>query len=120
LVESEYNPDLVMAAFERRDYTFVLEHAMHFALAGNPDAQCMVSLLYQCGFGVERNFGKAERWLLKAAEQDSAVAWNNLGSLYAICDSRSWHSLKRIRECYLRAKELGFDCAHPYPPPFCE
>jgi TPR repeat protein len=120
LVASGYNPDLVMAAFERCDYALVLENAMHFALAGNTDAQCMVSLLYQCGFGVERNFGEAERWLLKAAERDSALAWNNLGSLYAICDSGSCHSLKRIRKCYLQAKELGFDCAHPYPPPFCE
>ena len=109
-----------MAAFERRDYAFVLEHAIPFATAGNPDAQCMVSLLYQCGLGVEKNLVEAERWLLKAAEQDSALAWNNLGTLYAICDSGWCHSRARIKECYLRAKELGFDCAHPYSPPFCE
>jgi hypothetical protein len=28
LIAGEYNPDVVMAAFERRDYTFVLENAM--------------------------------------------------------------------------------------------
>ena len=117
---NEYNPDVVLAAFERREYAFVLENAMPFAVTGNPDAQCMVSLLYQCGFGVERNLVEAERWLLKAAEQGSALAWNNLGSLYTIRDSVLCQSRKRIKECYLRAKELGFDSAHPYPPPFCE
>jgi TPR repeat protein len=117
---SEYNPYVVMAAFERRDYAFVLENAMPFAATGDPDAQCMVSLLYQCGLGVERDLVEAERWLLKAAEQDSASAWNNLGTLYTLCDSGSCHTDKRIKECYLRAKELGFNCGHPYPPPFCE
>jgi TPR repeat protein len=120
VITGEYNPDVVMAAFERRDYAFVLENAMPFAVAGNPDAQCMVSLLYQCGLGVKRDFVEAERWLLKAAEQDSALAWNNLGSLYATCDSDLCHSRERIKECYLRAKELGFNRAQPYPPPFCE
>ncbi len=120
LIASEYNPDVVMAAFERRDYAFVLENAMPFAAAGNPDAQCMVSLLYQCGLGVEKDIDEAERWLLKAAEQDSALAWNNLGTLYTICDSGLCHSRERIKECYQRAKELGFNCADPYPPPFCE
>ncbi len=120
MIASEYNPDVVMAAFERRDYAFVLENAMPFAAAGNPDAQCMVSLLYQCGLGVEKDIDEAERWLLKAAEQDSALAWNNLGTLYTICDSGLCHSRERIKECYQRAKELGFNCADPYPPPFCE
>jgi TPR repeat protein len=119
-ITPEYNPDIVMAAFERRDYAFVLENAMPFAVAGNPDAQCMASLLYQCGLGVKRDIDEAERWLLKATAQDSALAWNNLGTLYATYDSGSSHSRKRIKECYLRAKKLGFNCADPYPPPFCE
>jgi len=80
---SEYNPDAAFETFDRKDYEAVLKLASPHAVAGNSDAQCMVALLHQCGFGVERNVLEAERWLLKAAEQNNPVAWNNLGSLYA-------------------------------------
>jgi TPR repeat protein len=82
---SEYSADAALKAFDCQDYETVLKLASPHAVAGNPEAQCMVSLLHQCGFGVERNVLEAERWLLKAAEQNSPVAWNNLGALYAQC-----------------------------------
>jgi hypothetical protein len=47
----------------------------------------------------QRYFTEAERWLLRAAEQDYALAWN-----------------QKSLECCLTAKELGFDRADPYPP----
>ena len=77
-----YNPDEIMNAIQRADYGFVLENAMPHALAGNPDAQCTIALMYECGFGIQRDFLEAERWLLKATQQNSALAWNNLGTLY--------------------------------------
>jgi TPR repeat protein len=111
-----YNSDEVNAAFERKDYEFVLSEALPHANAGNPAAQCMISLLYQCGLAVPRDFAKAEEWLLKATAQDDPVAWNNLGSLYIIARASLPHGEGKSHECYLRAKELGFDCAAPYPP----
>jgi uncharacterized protein len=120
LTPAEYKAALAMEAFGRGDYGYVLESAMSHAIAGNPDAQCMVSLLYQCGLGVKRDLTEAERWLLKAAEQDSALAWNNLGSLYAIGDPSLAHAKGQARACYLKAKKLGFKAAEPYPPPSCE
>jgi uncharacterized protein len=111
-----YNAEEVLAAFERKDYEFVLKEALPHAEAGNPVAQCMISLLYQCGFGVSHDSAKAEEWLLKAAAQDYALAWNNLGTLYAIGGPGLSNGPEKAHECYLRAKELGFDCAQPYPP----
>ena len=113
---SAYNPDGVLAAFERQDYEAVLQGALAHADAENSSAQCMMSLLYQCGFGVSRDLAKAEEWLLKATAQDDPLAWNNLGTLYTIGGASLTHGPEKARECYVRAKELGFDCAVPYPP----
>ena len=105
-----------MAAFQRREYESVLQVALPCAIAGNSSAQCMISLLYQCGLGVDRDLAKAEEWLLKAAEQGDPVAWNNLGTLYVIGGAGLTNGPEKAHECYVRAKELGFDCAEPYPP----
>ena len=86
-------------AFEREDYQFVLRLAMPAAKDGNADAQVMVALLYQSGLGVNRNVIEAERRLLVAAKSGNAVAWNNLGSLYAskIPELRHrWDKLKNV------------------------
>jgi TPR repeat protein len=115
----KYNSDDINAAFQRKEYEWVLQQALPHASAGNPVAQSTVSLLYQCALGVERDLLKAEEWLLKAAAQNDPVAWNNLGTLYAIgaCSGGFPQWEGKAQSCYERAKELGFDCAQPYPPP---
>jgi|SRR5882724_11121103 len=113
---SEYNAEAAFDAFDRGDYETVLQLASPRAVAGNADAQCMVALLYQCGLGVERNVLEAERWLLKAAEQSAPLAWNNLGTLYALKCPELEQRWSEATKCYQRAKELGLDCAEPYPP----
>jgi uncharacterized protein len=110
-----YNPDVVLATFERREYASVFTMALPHAQAGNPLAQDMIALLYQCGLGVVRNVFEAERWLLKAAEQNDPIAWNNLGTLY-ISEPELQHRRSEARRCYERASELGLDVAEPYPP----
>ncbi len=117
---SEYNFEAVLDAFQRKEYERVFQAALPFAISGNPNAQCMLSLLYQHGLGAGRDVREAEEWLLKAAAQNDAVAWNNLGSLYASCQSGLSRGPEAAKECYLKAKELGFHGATPYPPPFCE
>jgi len=116
MTSKAYNPDEVLAAFERKDYEWVFQEAMPHASAGNSVAQCMISVLYQCGYGVPRDLVKAEEWLLRAAAQNDPVAWNNLGSLYCIGGIGLSHGSEKADECYQRAHELGFDCARPYPP----
>ena len=105
-----------MDAFQRGDYALVLEKALPHAVTGNADAQCTVALLYQGGLGVPANALEAERWLLRATEQKSALAWHNLGTLYALKIPDLKHRWDDAQACWKRAAELGFACAHPYPP----
>jgi TPR repeat protein len=112
----DYNWDEVSKAIERADYEFVLNNAMPHALAGNPDAQCTIALPYQAGWGVHQDVLEAERWLLKAAVQNNALAWHNLGSLYFLQLPELKEKWGEGARCWERAKELGFDCAEPYPP----
>lgn len=111
-----YDPNEILAAFERAEYDFVLRKVLPHAVAGNPDAQCMMGLLYSSGCGVRTDFVEAERWLLKAAAQNSPTAWHNLGSLYATNHPELEERWGEAQKCWQRAKELGFDCASPYPP----
>lgn len=113
---SAYNSDEILRAIERADYEFVLQNAMPHALGGNADAQCTIALLYESGWGVQRDSLEAERWLLKAAAQNSALAWNNLGTLYAVKHPALEQRWGEARKCWERAKELGFNCGEPYPP----
>lgn len=116
---SNYFADDTFDAFERKDYDLVLRLAMPHAVNGNSDAQTTVASLYQCGLGVERDVLEAERWLLKAAAQDNPVAWNNLGTLYALGLPELQNRSSDVKKCYEKAKELGLKVAEPYPPPFC-
>ena len=118
--KDSYNFEAVLEMFQRGEYESVFQIALPHAMAGNSEAQCMVSLLYQNGLGVKRDLAEAERWLVKAAAQNDPVAWNNLGTLYAMGGTGLVGGTERARECYERAKELGFNCAAPYPPPACE
>src|SRR5580704_4958061 len=112
----QYIPRDAHEAFEGADYELVLKLAMPPAIRGNSDAQTTVALLYQCGLGVNRDVLEAERWLLMAAERGSAVAWNNLGSLYASNVPELRHRWEAAQECYDKAKRLGLKVAEPYPP----
>ncbi len=116
---SNYIPDDAFAAFETKDCDLVLRLAMSHAINGNSDTQTTVALLYQCGLGVECDVLEAERWLLKAAAQNNPVAWNNLGTLYALGLPELRHRSSDVMKCYEKAKELGLKVAEPYPPPFC-
>jgi len=115
MADTPYDFEVLLQALSRGEYEHVLQTAMQHATSGNTDAQCMIAFLFENGLGVPRNVAEAERWLQKAAEQGNLVAWNNLGSLY-VCQGDT----RKARRCYLRAKELGFNCAYPYPPPFLE
>jgi hypothetical protein len=56
-----YNWDEVSKAIERAGYEFALKNAIPHALAGNSDAQLQFALLYQAGWGVQRDALGAER-----------------------------------------------------------
>ena len=58
-----------MEAFHREDYAAALKEFKPIAKQGNGDAQLMMGLLYERGFGVTRSFEEADRWFALAAKQ---------------------------------------------------
>jgi TPR repeat protein len=103
-MDEKYSLEAFNDALKQGGREAALRLALPHAQAGNTDAQCAMALF-------SRDVEEAKQWLLKATEQDNPVAWNNLGTLYVQLGYR-----KKAFECYQRAKELGFNCAHPYPP----
>ena len=99
-----------MEEIENKNYDFakaekrqeLLEYVLPYANAGDADAQVEMGFLYSTGTGVPRDLSEAERWLMKAAEQDHPLAWNNLGTLFQERDQ------DKAKQCYRRAVELGF------------
>jgi TPR repeat protein len=113
---SEYNSDAAWAALDCGDYALAFRLAQPYADAGNASAQGMIGSLYMCGQGVPRDIMKAESWLIKAAKQNDALAWHNLGTLYALKLPELEHHWGDAHKCWEKAKELGFNLAEPYPP----
>lgn len=111
-MNEEYDFAAVTAAIMEADYVTALRLVLRHAQAGNSNAQCAMALLYEAGWGVPRDVEKAKQWLIKAAEQDNAIAWNNLGTLYAQAGQK-----RSAFQCFERAKQLGFNLGHPYPKP---
>lgn len=103
---STYGSDLVLAAFERHEFEWILYYSLPFATAGDPHAACMLGVLYQTGNGVEQDAHAAEMWFKRAADRGSIVAWCNLGTLYAsgVLGQPDYH-LARV--CYEKAWSLG-------------
>ena len=60
----------------------VLANARPMAEQGNANAQYNMGVLYDEGYGVERNYETARGWYEKAAAQGYAKAEHNLGILY--------------------------------------
>jgi uncharacterized protein len=107
-VTENYDFDFASALLAQKDYEQLWKYALPFATAGDANAQCLISLLWQSGFGVSPDLNEAERWLRKATDQDNAVAWNNLGTLLVLRGEK-----ETARKCYKKAVELGFTMAAP-------
>lgn len=60
----------------------IRERTEPLAEQGNASAQYNMGVIYDEGYGVERDYGKALDWYRKAAEQGFAKAEHNLGILY--------------------------------------
>ncbi len=60
----------------------VLQRARPLAEQGNANAQYNMGVIYDEGYGVERDYAKAREWYKKAAAQNYAKAEHNLGVMY--------------------------------------
>lgn len=64
------------------DSTSVLARVRPLAEQGDPKAQYNMGVIYDRGYGVERDYDKALSWYEKAAAQGDAEAAHNLGVMY--------------------------------------
>jgi hypothetical protein len=67
------------AAYDHGDYATVLRLWRPLADQGNADAQFMLSIMYDGGYGVPQDYVEAAKWCRRAADQGHAAAQVNLG-----------------------------------------
>lgn len=67
------------AAYDRSDYAHALRLWRPLADQGNADAQFMLSIMYDGGYGVPQDYVEAAKWCRRAADQGHAAAQVNLG-----------------------------------------
>lgn len=84
----------------------VLERVQPRAEHGDANAQYNMGVIYDRGYGVERDYAKARHWYEKAAAQDYAKAAHNLGVMYQQGHGVAVNSKKAAR-WFKKAAELG-------------
>ncbi|MBI1923937.1 sel1 repeat family protein [Candidatus Poribacteria bacterium] len=106
-------------AFQNEDYSKAFSLLMPLAKAGFAQAQCYIASMYHGGFGVPVDGPKAVKWYRKAAAQGetqehiSAVAYNNLGTIYSAGMPGVSVDHRLTRKCWCKAAELGFEMIPP-------
>lgn len=84
----------------------VLDRVRPLAEQGNANAQYNMGVIYDRGYGVERDYAKARAWYEKAAAQGYAKAAHNLGVIY-----QSGHGVaadnERAAYWFKKAAKLG-------------
>ena len=70
------------SAFHRGDYVAALRRLRPLAERGHAEAQAILALMYQQGWGVPQDAVMAAHWYLAAAEQGHVGAQYQLGLLY--------------------------------------
>jgi uncharacterized protein len=95
------------------DFALALSLAQPYADKGDPAAQCDLGFLYQMGLvNGTQDFCEALNWYTRAAAQDHAIAWNNMGTIYSTGSSDTPIDLAKALSCYEKAHELGFSAMH--------
>lgn len=71
-----------LTAYERGNYAAALREFRPLADKGSPLAQYQMGLMYENGWGVERDYAQAANWYQKAANRGHARAKLNLDFIY--------------------------------------
>lgn len=105
LMPTTYADDLSDAkkAFNNGQYDAVFERFSKFAKQGSTDAQYILGLMYDNGYGVKQDNHAAVKWYLKAAEEGNDSAQYNLGNMYI--DGRG------VRQDYTKAVKWYHEAA---------
>jgi TPR repeat protein len=102
-------------AFHNESYFDAYSLLIPLAKDGCAKAQCYIASMYQNGFGVPISGLEAVKWYHKAAiqgnmeEHISAIAYNNLGTIYMTGMSEIPSNSKLAERYWSKAKELGFN-----------
>ena len=81
-----------------------------FAEGGDVDAQSLLGLMYEFGYGVPQSYGEAVKWYRMAAEQDCNPAMVCLASMYKQGKGAPQNGVEAA-EWYRKAAEQGFALA---------
>jgi TPR repeat protein len=106
-------------AFQNEDYSKAFSLLMPLAEVGLAQAQCYIASMYHGGLGVPVDGSKAVKWYRKAAElrdtasHISAVAYNNLGTIYSTGMPGVSADHRLARKCWRQDAELGFEMIPP-------
>lgn len=107
--------EAAVRAFQSRHYAEALNLFLPLAQSGNARAQCYVATMFQSGLGVAPDGIKAVEWYKKAAEQEvrsekiSAVAYNNLATMYFTGAPGIEPNRLMAEEFRQKAIKLGFE-----------
>jgi len=69
-------------AYDKKDYATALNEWRPLAEQGNSDAQFSLGLMFELGFGVDKNLKIAIEWQLKSALQGYMPALEHLGGIF--------------------------------------
>ncbi len=106
-----YDSERAMTLCGAKEYAVLYQYVLPYAQAGEPDAQCMLGVLYQCGLHVPMSRANALDWYQRAAQQGHSVAWNNLGTIYLSGAEGVEPDVEKARQCYEKSRALGFEHA---------
>jgi len=99
-----------MAAAQAGDFATALAEWKPLAEAGEARAQFNMAVLYDNGYGVEKDLTEAEKWFRLAAEQGLAMAQYNLGFMYAAGRGVE-RDVEEAAKWYWQAAEQGMPVA---------
>ncbi len=100
------NPDLALAAYERRDFRNALGYWLPRAEGGDARAQTWIGVMYLDGQGVRQDAAEAMRWLARAAAQDYGEASYRLGVIHHFGHGVTPDTARAVRN-YRAAAERG-------------
>ena len=104
-----YDLDFMMEALVQGKGEWVHAETRPLAEAGLLKAQLMMGILSQLGIGVVQDGLAALKWYRLAAEQNDALAWKNMGTLYLIGLAGVTVDKAEAHYCFSRARALEME-----------
>jgi len=110
-----YDLDFMMEALVQGKGEWVRTETLPLAEAGFLKAQLMMGILYQLGIGVRQDGQEALKWYRLAAEQNDALAWKNMGTLFLLGLAEVEVDKAQALYCFSRARAIEIDQATENP-----